>query len=263
LNKLPPTLRSAVVWVVPFAVLALVILWQVDWGRAFLRAPPPDAGAVPQPLAVALLPEWQAATSDGSRDTVERTLFNPTRRPAPVALADSARPRIQRGQFALSGTLMVDGKAIAFLREVQGGKSRRVTQGENVNGMVVTEIRTDRIRLSVGDESEELTLKIATGPRTTIQPVMPGGPVSATGVPPVPPGAGPIAGARDVAEVLAERRRAARALEAATAGSPPGTPVPGATSAPITAPTMPAPPVASPSTDPQWQDVYRRYQQRR
>ena len=64
---------------------------------------------------------------------------------------------MQRGQFALSGTLMVDGKATAFLREVNGGKSRRVAQGETVNGMVVTEIKPDRVRLTLGDETEELS----------------------------------------------------------------------------------------------------------
>ncbi len=128
---------------------------------------------------------------------------------------------MQRGQFALAGTLVVDGKATAFLRETQGGKSRRVAQGESVNGMTVVEIKPDRVKLVLGDESEELPLKIATGPRTTIQPVVAapgaGGPITATAQQQATPNPA-IPGARDVAEVLAERRRAARAAGDGRAG---------------------------------------------
>lgn len=263
MNTLQSTLRGWLVWLVPFAVLALVILWQVDWGRAFLRSPPPDASAAPKPVTLSMLPDYLPATSpDAHRDAVERTLFNPTRRPAPSAVAEAAKPKMQRGQFALAGTLLVDGKAVAFLREVNGGKSRRVAQGDSINGLMVSEVRTDRVRLSLGDETEELALKIAVGPKATIQPVMAGGPVSAG---PKAVNAGSAA-PRDVAEVLAERRRAARAAEAATqGGAAGGAPNPAAANTPVTAtnPNMMPPPAATPSTDPQWQEVYRRYQQQR
>ncbi len=188
MNILRSSIRSWLYWLVPIAVLALLILWQVDWGRAFVRVPPVESGIAPQPLTLAVLPVYEpAVTPDAARDAVERTLFNPTRRPAPAAVAEAAKPRIQRGQFALAGTLMVDGKATALLRETSGGKSRRVAQGETVNGMMVAEIRPDRVRLTLGDESEELALKLAVGPRTTIQPVVAGtagGPISATAPPP-------------------------------------------------------------------------------
>lgn len=262
MNTLQSTMRGALVWIAPLAVLVLLILWQIEWGRAFLREPPTDTGIAAKPLTVALLPEYRPMTApDVNRDVVERSLFNPTRRPAPAALAESAKPRLQRGQFALSGTLMVDGKATAFLREVNGGKSRRVAQGETVNGMLVTEIKADRVRLTMGEETEELALKLAVGPKTTIQPVTPatapGRPVSASA------GAPAQAPVRDVADVLAERRRAAREAEAAAAGRPPGSPIPTVSNAPVTAPTMPPPPVGQLSSDPQWQGVYQRYQQPR
>ena len=254
MKTLQSTMRGWLIWLVPLAVLVLLILWQTEWGSAFLREAPTDPGAVAKPMIVSLLPEYQPpATPDANRDVVERSLFNPTRRPAPAALAQAAKPQLQRGQFTLSGTLVVDGKATAFLRETNGGKSRRVAQGESVNGMLVTEIKTDRIRLTLGDESEELTLKLAVGPKTTIQPVVasaPGAPVTASA---------PTPGARDVADVLAERRRQAREAEAAAAaGRPPVSPT-----APVTAPTMPPPPAAAMSNDPQWQSVYQRYQQPR
>ena len=267
MKELDTTMRSWLYWLVPIGALLLFILWQTDWGRAFVRVPPPESTAAPQPMTLAMLPEYQpAATPEGNRDVVERTLFNPTRRPAPTAVAEAAKPRMQRGQFTLQGTLMVDGKATAFLRETSGGKSRRVAQGEQINGLVVAEVRPDRVRLALGDESEELPLKVAVGPRTTVQPVVagPGGaPVRAMAgtAPPAPAAASTQV--RDVAEVLAERRRAARAAEAAAAGLPPGSPIPAA-AGPVTAPTMPPPPVATPGTgDPAWSGVYQRYQQRR
>lgn len=266
MNGMQSTLRGALVWVVPIVALALVILWQVDWGRGLLREPPAESSTVAPPLTLSLLPEHaQTTTPGGQREAVARTLFNPTRRPAPTALAESAKPKIQRGQFALSGTLMVDGKAIAFLRETSGGKSRRVTQGETINGMVVAEIRPDRVRLTLGDESEELSLKLATGPKTTVQPVVAGSagrPIMA-GAAPVPAVTASSPTVRNVADVLAERRRAARAAEAAAQGLPPGAPIPASPSAPAAAPSMAAPAAAQQGADPAWQDVYRRYQQPR
>jgi hypothetical protein len=150
---------------------------------------------------------------------------------------------------------MTDGKATAFLREVNGGKSRRVAQGETVNGMLVTEIRPDRVRLTLGEENEELSLKLAVGPKATIQPV-----VAAAAAPVSTEAAAAATASPQVANTLAERRRAAREAEAAAAaGRQP--PVPAAAPQ-VTAPNIPPPPAAVPSTDPQWQSVYRQYQQR-
>ena len=281
MNALRTSLRGYVYWLVPLAALVALILWQTEWGTALHRVPPPDSGATPQPLTLSLLPEYTpVALPDGSRDVVERTLFNPTRRPAPTAVAEAAKPKMQRGQFALAGTLLIDGKATAILRETAGGKSRRVLQGETVNGMLVAEVRPDRIRLTLGDESEELALKLAVGPKTTVQPVV-AGPATRSATPGGATAAGmaPAASAqvRDVAEVLAERRRAARAAEAAAAGLPPGAPLPGAAPAqpqPPAQSTLPppsavgssmqtAPAVAPAAGDAVWGSVYQRYQQPR
>jgi hypothetical protein len=271
MNTLRSSVRGALVWIAPFALLAFLLAWQTDWGRAFARTPPAESMAAPAPMSVALLPEYRpAATPDKNKDAVDRTLFNPTRRPAPAAMAEVAKPKMQRGQFTLSGTIVVDGKTTAFLKETNGGKPRRVGQGEVINGMTVSAIGADRVKLSLGDESEDLVLKVAAGPKTTIQPVVPNAPVTATanpgGAPQAPPGqAGPSSTQpRDVAEVLAERRRAARAAEAAAAGLPPGTPVPPTPGVAVTAPNMPPVPVGDPNSgDPRWQSIYQRYQQPR
>jgi hypothetical protein len=101
-------------------------------------------------------------------------------------------------------------------------------------------------------------------------PTTPGAPVTASAAP--PPGTtttqpGAIPSARDVSEILAERRRAARAAEIAAQGLPPGAPIPQAQpqpTAPVTAPNMPPVPTVDPNAgDPRWQQLYQRYQQPR
>ncbi|MCC7215787.1 MAG: hypothetical protein IT517_03380, partial [Burkholderiales bacterium] len=156
--------------------------------------------------------------------------------------------------------------------------------GDTINGVTVADVRADRVKLVMGDESEELVLKVASGPRTTIQPPHPGapgapGPQSPAGavppgapVPPgqarpaVPAGAPPGAAQQQVGALptmqpsqsglteaeaqLLERRRAARAAQAAAAAA--------GGAAPAT--NSPATPGAA---DPAWAEVYRRMQQPR
>jgi hypothetical protein len=217
-----------------------------------------------------LLPEYRMSGGlSERRDTVERTLFNQTRRPAPPPPATGAKSALQAGQFVLTGTTVVDQKATAFLREVNGGRSRRVQQGESINGMLVAEVRPDRVKLTQGGDAEVLTLKVAQGPKATIQPVAAG---SQPGVPgQVPPAAGApgsnaapqSAQSQEAADVLANRRRAARAAAAAAPPNPAGAPgqaPPVASPTPAT-PATPSPQAAQPS-DPRWNDVYQRYMQR-
>jgi hypothetical protein len=181
--------------------------------------PVTDATVVPQPVVVAVLPEYKpTATLATQRDMVDRALFNPTRRPAPV-VAEAGKRRLQSGQFVLTGTLIIDGKATAFLRENAGGKSRRVAQGEQINGMLVAEVKPDRVKLTLGDEAEDLVLKVAIGPKTTTQPVA----APAPGTTPAAGGGG-AAPAGAAADTLAERRRAQQAAEAAAAAVAGGRP---------------------------------------
>jgi hypothetical protein len=249
-------------WALPFAVLALLIGWETEWGHALKRVPAQNVNVPPQPVDVALLPEYQISGGVAERrETVERTLFNPTRRPAPPPPAVGAKSAIQTGQFVLTGTTVVDQKATAFLKEVNGGRSRRVQQGESINGMLVAEVRPDRVKLTQGGDVEILTLKVALGPKTTIQPVaaaQPGAPAQ------VPPAGAPRADVvpsqadKDAADTLANRRRAARA--GAAAANPTGAP---AQTPPVVSPTPNAPATqGAQPTDPRWNEVYQRYMQR-
>jgi general secretion pathway protein N len=274
-------LRSLSGWLLGFASLAAVIGWETGWGQRVLPTPEPGAAPAPQPVSPALLPDYQIEGGIAARrDTVERPAFVPTRRPAPPAVQEVAKPKMPRGQFTLTGTAVVDQKQIAFLRETAGGKARSVRAGETINGVVVAEVKADRVKLVLGSESEELMLKVAAGPRQTIQPPQPGAP-GTPGVPGAQPPRPQVPGQPIAADTgapvdsdatILERRRAARAAlqaqqeAAARAGTQPAPPAapaaPGALATPQ--PSTSAAPAAAPAAaDPQWADVYRRMQQPR
>ena len=250
MSHLSARLHAVLWWLLPLAALAGMLGWETDWGRAIDKGPQPAEAAAPTPVVASLLPEYAIPGGLSARtETVQRTLFNPTRRAAPAAVQESAAARIQRGQFALTGTTIVDGKNTAFLRELAGNKSRRVHAGETINGMQVAEVKPDRVKFTLGDDSEELVLKVATNPRPTAQP----GPAVAAAVAaaaaaaaPVPGAARPVpaggaGGQQTAAQTLAERRRAARAAQAASDGT-----------------AAPATPGAAPAGAPQagWDQVY-------
>jgi hypothetical protein len=120
--------------------------------------------------------------------------------------------------------------------------------------MTVAEVKPDRVKLTMGDESEDLVLKVAAGPKVTTQPVTV--PPVAAGAPAGVPGGNPSA-----AEILAERRRTQQLAEqaaAASKGKPPtlNAPAPGAYAPPT---------AAGPATmqlDPRWGETDARIRAR-
>lgn len=264
MGALSTQFRAMLWWLVPLAALAALIGWETDWGRAVEKRPPPAEAVAPKPVPIALLPEYAIEGGVAARaETVQRTLFNPTRRPAP-AVTQAGPTRMQRGQFALTGTTVIDGRSTAFLRETAGNRSRRVHAGETINGVLVADVKPDRVKLTLGDESEELVLKVATNPRPTVQPVAvaPAGTAPARAAAPTAaatvaaPAAVPAGTPAADAASLAERRRAARAA-AATGSSPAPAPTPPAAPA-----AVPATSSAPPAVDPRWEQMDQRYRER-
>jgi hypothetical protein len=278
--------RAWLWWLVPLTALALLLAIETDWGRAMHPTLPPAPVIEPKPVAAALLPEYRVEGGLAAHsETVSRTLFNPTRRPAPTLANDNAHRQMTRGQFVLTGTAVAGDRHIAFLREVSGGKSRVVRQGEQFNGMMVAAVTADRVKLTMGDESEELVLKAAPGPKTTTQPappvaaVVPGAPAALPGaVPPVSAMPPPAPAAPAQAPATATRRRIVPTGGPASAfpgaaqeseGTPPpvGTPAPTPVPAPAVPPTTPATTSGDggsipASADPAWNEVYERMRQR-
>jgi hypothetical protein len=245
-------MRNVLIWGIPFAIVIAALGYETDWGRDVDPESQSPVAVAPQPVAVALLPEYRIDGGiEARKETVERVLFNPTRRAAPPASQTAgSNSAMQQGVYALTGTTVVGNVATAFLREIKGGKSHTVHQGETLNGVVVAEVKADHVRLKQGDDVEDLQLKIAGGPKSTVQVAAPTpgaparptvgtgaqapggtgrGPQNASAIRPIAPPAGAAAtqarpGVVSVGELLAERRRAARAAaEAASAGAQPGT----------------------------------------
>lgn len=258
--------RPVAWWLWPLAALAVLIGWEIDWGAGLHRRSPPPAPVAATPIAIAVLPTYAIAGGLAARaQTASRTLFNPTRRAAPPAVAEASRPHLQRGLYALLGTTVEGNGNVAFLKEQNGGKSRTVRQGDSLGAVLVAEVKPDRVKLTLGDETEELVLRVATNSRSTPQPAPPAAsegqaehaPRQSAAAAAAVSGPGPGAEA-----ALAERRRAARAAATGSGSSPlqQDGALPGAADASASATAgETAPQVA----DPGWAQVYQRYQQRR
>ncbi|MEP7061722.1 MAG: hypothetical protein ABI881_04965 [Betaproteobacteria bacterium] len=273
MTALDASTRRLLMWAVPIGVLAVVLATELGWGRDAQRAPPPETPQAPAPVSVGLLPEYAIAGGPAALSTTsEHTLFNPTRRPAPpaVATASGGPTQMQRGQFILTGTAVYGNTAVAYLKEAAGGKPRSVHKGDTINGMLVAQVDSNGVRFTKGGESEDLPLKIAAGPKTTVQPA------ATTATPRAPGGGGNPVNARGQQRQgaqqpnpadgtppgsLGERRRAARAAEAERQRAEPAKDA-AAQQGNAPAAQQPATAAGANGQDPSWQQMYQRLRNR-
>lgn len=163
-----------------------VIGYETQWGTN-LR--PLSASAVGQGAKsgdTSLLPAFGLPTMDsGFRQTLDRPLFLPTRRPVPVVIGATA-PSMKKGQFRLAGTVVNQVLPYAFLVEISTGKGTRVAKGADVMSTGITLLAVDaaRVVLKQGDETEELTLRTASSPAAPPGPLGIGQPGAAQPPPP-------------------------------------------------------------------------------
>lgn len=154
------------------AALAAVIGYETDWGRKIHPNPKIVATTASKSNDTAMLPAISMPAIDSAfKDSVERPLFNPTRRPPPPVVATLA-PQMKRGQYKLSGTVMNNEAPYAFLVEVATGKGVRVAQGAEIvsTGISVASVDALRVVLKMGEETEELTLRTASSPPLPVAP---------------------------------------------------------------------------------------------
>ena len=127
------------------------------------------------------------------KESLDRPLFVPSRRPVPVVIGAS-QPVMKKGQFRLAGTVINKDLPYAFLVEIATGKGMRVGKGADImsTGISVAEIDASRVVLKQGDETEELSLRTAMSPppRSAALPGSPG--ASPTGATQLPPPAGVV-----------------------------------------------------------------------
>ena len=108
---------------------------------------------------------------------------------------------MQMGQYQLTGTIQVENKLYAFLKEVKTGRGLRAAQGDTLStGLKLAKVDVDRVVFTQFDSEEEVKMQVAKSTRLTPVAPPPGAPGApgtpgAPGAPgaPVPPGT--VAGA--------------------------------------------------------------------
>lgn len=195
--------RNPLVLVLAAVAVALLVVigFETGWGSG-LRTPLPP----PSPIKAAavdaklLPPVADAAPEAAYPETGNRPLFTPTRRPAP---APEAVGSMVKGQYVLQGITILGPTRIAMLREKSGNRVHRMEKGQDLNGVTVAEIESDRVTLRQGGDSEVVSLVVSKGggapvaapPPSTPATAMPGPFRPPANPPPGAPGAAPVPGA--------------------------------------------------------------------
>jgi len=174
--------KLAVVAVVLSLTLAGAIAYEWQRGEDFRQeisqARVSDAKAV----TVTLLPEFALPPRESAyAETLTRPLFIPSRQGS--LTSNAGAQQMKKGQFVLSGVIIVPGQRLALLRDATTGKSERVEQGKEIRGMLAEQVDAGVVVLKQGSETEELLLMVQRTPLPdagTTLPVKPSGMVSAT-----------------------------------------------------------------------------------
>ena len=188
--------RHGVAMLIGALVLGLlgVIGVETQWGSS-LRSPSIlMTGQAAKGGDTSLLPAFGLPAIDaGFKESLDRPLFVPSRRPVPVVIG-AGQPVMKKGQFRLAGTVINKDLPYVFLVEIATGKGIRVAKGADImsSGISVAEIDASRVVLKQGDETEELSLRTASSPppRSATLPGAPGAPPP--GAVQLPPPAGVV-----------------------------------------------------------------------
>ena len=172
--------------------LLSVIGVETQWGSSLRQPFVLTTGQAVRSGDTLLLPAFGLPAIDaGFKQTLDRPLFVPSRRPVPVVVG-AVQPLMKKGQFKLAGTVLNKDLPYVFLVEIATGKGLRVARGADImsTGISVAEIDASRVVLKQGDETEELSLRTASSPppRSSVLPGLPGAPPTGTNQPPPPAG---------------------------------------------------------------------------
>ncbi|MCY7388664.1 MAG: hypothetical protein LH481_11475 [Burkholderiales bacterium] len=201
--------------------LLVVIGVQTRWGTS-LR--PTTAVVVTQASTsgeTSLLPAFGLPAIDaGFKETIDRPLFVPSRRPVPVVIG-AGQPVMKKGQFRLAGTVINNDLPYVFLVEIATGKGMRVAKGADImsSGISVAEVDAARVVLKQGEETEELSLRTGASPTRLAAPAAPPG-VAPTGAMQGPPPAGVVVSGVPTSPASPPVARATTPVGSAATGAP-------------------------------------------
>jgi hypothetical protein len=132
---------------------------RLGWGNDLHQALPNIPTVQTTSISVDVLPDFAMPKLDQKyKQTLERPLFVPTRRPAPPPPPPPPppKPRMAKGQFQLVGMVNAGGKGYALLREINGGKVRYVEAGQTINGIRLGSVRPEGVTLEQYEDVEKI-----------------------------------------------------------------------------------------------------------
>jgi hypothetical protein len=199
--------RYGLTLLIALAILSIVgvVLWETGGFRYLSPGLPKLDGAARKADEIALLPAFTLPPVDPTfKETVERPLFNQSRRPNPPAPpAEAAKPTMEKGKYRLTGTSVHAELSTAFLVDNRTGKTLRVARGAVVDPLGPQQVRLESVSptsavLKLGDDSETLTLLTSKSPPPQmVAQTMPqsSAPIQAGSQPPMlqPPAPGQLA----------------------------------------------------------------------
>jgi hypothetical protein len=162
---LTPFRFEAGVWLLLFSSLIYWIGIETNWGQQWSWPTAPAetvaSGFTAPPLTVA----FTAPAPDALIEIALRPLFIVTRRPASaLPPPEPPKPKMNKGQFSLTGTTIVPEGKFAHLVINAGNKAVVVAEGKEINGILVKTISPEKIVLTQFDDSETLVLKSSKAP---------------------------------------------------------------------------------------------------
>lgn len=164
-GSLTPRRVEVLFWLSLLSALAVGIGIESDWGRKWVL-PLQQINAQPAPFTKPLLTEpFSLPAADTFLEIAMRPIFVVTRRPAPTITVEAPKPGMKKEQFLLTGTTIVPEGKFAHLLEKAGNKSHVLSEGKEINGILIKEVRTDRVVLTKNDDTEIIMLYVAKAPR--------------------------------------------------------------------------------------------------
>jgi hypothetical protein len=155
-------LRGVMTLIVLGGAVAALGLWMRDEGRRPLESP--DDLLLGQPDEPAALPqsgEFRPDPFDRFAESLERPLFEQSRRPVVVAAPELPAPEPAAAPVlsaTLTGVMFAGTGSMALVTEVGASSPVRITEGEQLDGWTLVEIRPDNVTFQQAGESVTLEL---------------------------------------------------------------------------------------------------------